>query len=70
MLKDNQIWLVGYEAKPSIHDGDCPTDDFGIECVCDSEESAMEQIANRSKQFKSYKFFIWGNYPLLSLGEE
>ncbi len=57
----DKVWVVGFELKSN------PIDDNGIECVCESEESAKIEIALRGLRHPNYKYSIWGDYNIIRL---
>ena len=60
MLSD-KVWVVWFELKSN------PLDDYGIECVCESEESAQLEVKMRGLKHPKYKFSIWGDFNIIRL---
>ena len=58
---NENVWVVGFELKSN------PLDDAGIECVCESEESARVQIIIQEVRHPKYHYYIMGDYPIMRL---
>lgn len=55
----HSVVVVGFESKSN------PTDDWGIESVCENIIAANQQIEVDSKEFPLYRFFVMGDYEVI-----
>jgi len=55
----HSVVVVGFESKSN------PTDDWGIESVCENIIAANQQIEVDSKEFPLYRFFVMRDYEVI-----
>jgi len=54
-----KVIVVGFELRSN------PSDDNGIEIICDDINFAEKQIEILNQKYPAYKFFVWGDYVVL-----
>lgn len=58
-MDDKIVYVIGYEFINN------PMDDYGVEAVCSSLDSATEYCKKMHEENPKYNFYIWGDYQLV-----